>query len=41
MTETPPAAFGGLTTARPEEIGLSAAGLQRLTAAMEREIAAT
>jgi CubicO group peptidase (beta-lactamase class C family) len=30
----------GLPTARPEEVGLSSAGLRRLTEAMEREIAA-
>jgi CubicO group peptidase (beta-lactamase class C family) len=40
MPDTLPAAFAGLTTARPEEIGLKRAALQRLTAAMEREIAA-
>ena len=40
MPDTLPAAFAGLTTARPEEIGLERAALQRLTAAMEREIAA-
>ena len=33
-------AFAGLPASRPEEIGLSRAALKRLTAAMEREIAA-
>jgi CubicO group peptidase (beta-lactamase class C family) len=32
--------FAGLTTAAPEEVGLEPAALQRLTAAIEREIAA-
>ena len=40
MPDTLPAAFAGLTTAPPEEIGLERAALRRLTAAMEREIAA-
>jgi CubicO group peptidase (beta-lactamase class C family) len=35
-----PTAFAGLPTARPEEIGLSRAGLKQLIAAMEREVAA-
>jgi CubicO group peptidase (beta-lactamase class C family) len=39
MPDMPPA-FAGLTTARPEEIGLSRAGLKRLTSVMEREIEA-
>ena len=36
----PSNALSGLPTARPEEVGLSRAALQRLTDAMEREIAA-
>ena len=40
MPDTLPAAFAGLKTARPEEIGLEPSRLNRLTAAIEREIAA-
>jgi CubicO group peptidase (beta-lactamase class C family) len=40
MPDALPAAFAGLTTARPEEIGLDRPALNRLTAAIEREIAA-
>jgi CubicO group peptidase (beta-lactamase class C family) len=40
MTDTLTRTFAGLPTAEPEEIGLSRAGLKRLTAVMEREIAA-
>ena len=40
MPDTLPAAFAGLTTARPDEIGLEPSALQRLTTAMEREVAA-
>ncbi|HEY1452687.1 MAG TPA: serine hydrolase domain-containing protein [Roseiarcus sp.] len=40
MTTTLSRTFAGLPTAEPEEIGLSRAGLKRLTAVMEREIAA-
>ncbi len=40
MTETLTRSFAGLPTAEPDEIGLSRAGLKRLTAVMEREIAA-
>ncbi|MGD0563553.1 MAG: serine hydrolase domain-containing protein [Roseiarcus sp.] len=36
----PSNALSGLPTARPEEVGLSSAGLRRMTDAMEREIAA-
>ena len=40
MTETRTRTFAGLPTAEPDAIGLSRAGLKRLTAVMEREIAA-
>jgi CubicO group peptidase (beta-lactamase class C family) len=40
MPDTLPAAFAGLPTTRPEEIGLEPSALKRLTAAMDREIAA-
>ena len=40
MPDPLPTAFAGLTTAPPEEVGLEPAALRRLTAAMEREIAA-
>jgi CubicO group peptidase (beta-lactamase class C family) len=40
MTDTLTRTFAGLPTAEPQEIGLSRSGLKRLTAAMEREIAA-
>src|SRR5271163_2526329 len=40
MTTTLSRTFAGLPTAQPDEIGLSRSGLQRLTAVMEREIAA-
>src|SRR5450755_1145956 len=40
MPDTLPAAFAGLTTAPPEKLGLERSALRRLTAAMEREIAA-
>ncbi len=40
MTDTLTRTFAGLPTAEPDEIGLSRSGLKRLTAAMEREIAA-
>jgi hypothetical protein len=40
MTDTLTRTFAGLPTAKPDEIGLSRSGLKRLTAVMEREIAA-
>ncbi len=40
MTDTLTRTFAGLPTAEPDEIGLSRSGLKRLTAVMEREIAA-
>ena len=40
MTDTLARTFAGLPTAEPDEIGLSRSGLKRLTAVMEREIAA-
>jgi CubicO group peptidase (beta-lactamase class C family) len=40
MTTTLSRTFAGLPTAQPDEIGLSRSGLKRLTAVMEREIAA-
>jgi CubicO group peptidase (beta-lactamase class C family) len=40
MTTTLSRTFAGLPTAEPDEIGLSRPGLKRLTAVMEREIAA-
>jgi CubicO group peptidase (beta-lactamase class C family) len=40
MTVTLDRTFAGLPTAEPDEIGLSRSGLKRLTAVMEREIAA-
>ena len=39
MLDTLPPALAGLPASRPEEIGLSRAGLKRLIVAMEREIA--
>src|ERR1700677_4488388 len=40
MPDTLPATFAALPTAPPEELGLEPAALKRLTAVMEREIAA-
>ena len=40
MTDTLTRTFAGLPAAEPEDIGLSRSGLKRLTAVMEREIAA-
>jgi len=40
LLDTLPPALAGLPASRPEEIGLSRAGLKRLIVAMEREIAA-
>ncbi len=40
MPDMFPTAFAGLPTAHPEDIGLASSALARLTAAMEREIAA-
>jgi CubicO group peptidase (beta-lactamase class C family) len=40
MTDTLTRTFAGLPTAEPDEIGLSRSALKRLTAVMEREIAA-
>ena len=40
MTDTLTRTFAGLPTAEPDEIGLSRPALKRLTAVMEREIAA-
>src|SRR5271170_1388367 len=40
MTDTLTRSFAGLPMAEPDEIGLSRSGLKRLTAVMEREIAA-
>jgi CubicO group peptidase (beta-lactamase class C family) len=40
MTTTLSRTFAGLPTTQPDEIGLSRSGLKRLTAVMEREIAA-
>ena len=40
MTDTLARTFAGLPTAEPDEVGLSRSGLKRLTAVMEREIAA-
>ena len=40
MADTLTRTFAGLPTAEPDEIGLSRSGLKRLTAVMEREIAA-